>query len=159
MPASSGTGAGDPKSGNRGNDSARRWGEVDVPKLRKLAQDLIESHGADPNRIALFGYSNGAFFAQEAGLRYPDLFSAIVSIGGGCNVVHFPPRARDVGVYMIHGTGDRAVPVEVARKSVERLKTAGVSDVVLKEYPDRGHELFEEEMPAVFEWLEARQAN
>lgn len=158
MPVASGNGAGDPKSGNRGNDSARRWAEADIAKLCKLSQKLVQSLGADPSRVYLFGYSNGAFFAQETGLRNPQLFSAVVSIGGGCNVFQFPPGAADVGVYMIHGTADRAVPVEVARKSVQRLKNAGISHIVLKEYPDRGHELFEDDMPAVFTWLETRNS-
>jgi hypothetical protein len=29
-----------------------------------------------------------------------------------------------------------------------------LSHVLLKEHPQRGHEMFEDEIPAVFEWLE-----
>jgi predicted esterase len=152
LPVASGNGAGDPKSG--GTDSRRRWSSVDVSKVRNLAKQLVQSLRADEQRVYVFGHSNGAFFAQETGLRNPDVFSAIVSIGGGCNVWPISEDARRVGVYMIHGTSDRAVPIEVARKSAERLRNAGVSNVILKEYPERGHELFEDEMQAVFDWIE-----
>lgn len=154
LPVASGTGAGNPKSGDRASDSRKRWADVDVLKLRNLAQQLIHSLGTAQS-VYIFGYSNGGFFAQEAGLRHPDTFSGIVSIGGGCNVWPISEDAKGVGVYMIHGTADRAVPIEVARKSAERLRNGGVSNVVLREYPDRGHELFEEEMQAVFAWLES----
>jgi dienelactone hydrolase len=152
LPVASGIPAADSKSAVR--DSRKRWSNVDVPKLRNLARQLTESLRADERRVYVFGHSNGAFYAQEAGLRNPDVFSAIVSIGGGCNVREISEEAKQVGVYMIHGASDRAVPVEVARTSAERLRNAGVSNVVLKEYPERGHELFEDEMEAVFDWIE-----
>jgi predicted esterase len=157
LPVASGSGVGDPKSGNRGNDSIKRWSEPDVAKLRDLARGLVQSLGADPRHVVLFGYSNGGFYAQETGLRHPETFSAIVSIGGGCNVFQFPPDSKRMGVYMIHGTADHAVPIHVARVSLDRLKGGGLTNVVLREHPDRGHELFEDEIPAVFAWLEVEE--
>ena len=153
LPVSSGTGAGDPKSGNRRSDNAQRWAAVDVPKLVDLARQLAKTQGADPSRSYIFGYSNGAFYAQQTALQHPEVFAAVVSVGGGCNLYSFPPAARQVGVYMIHGTADQAVPLEIARQTRQRLLDAGFAEVILKEYPGRGHELFEAEIDAVFDWL------
>ena len=153
LPISSGTGVEDPTSGNRRGDSARRWAVVDIPKLVDLARRLSKDQGADPSRVYIFGYSNGAFYAQQTALQHPEVFAAVVSIGGGCNLTSFPPAAKQVGVYMIHGTADRAVPLEIATQTKQRLLDAGLEEVILKEYPGRGHELFEEERDAVFDWL------
>jgi predicted esterase len=139
-------------TGNRG------WTEVDVSKLRDLALQLVKALETDPKRVAIFGYSNGAFLAHEAALRNPDVFSAIVSIGGGCNVAQFSEASKQVGVYVIHGSDDRVVPIQLARSSVERLREAGLSNVTLNEIQGRGHnELFESEIAPVFDWIDRIQ--
>lgn len=156
LPYSTGDGKGDPKSGNRG-DNLRRWANVDLPKLADLARELQETQGADPRRTYIAGYSNGGFYAMETGLNYPEIFSAILCIGGGCNVWKFTDAAKKVGCYFIHGTADTSVRFEVGKKAAERLKKAGFEDVVFRKYDGRGHELFEEEIPKFFPWLEKQK--
>lgn len=150
------TGTGDPKAGNTSGDNLRRWADVDVPKLVSLAREIQRKYGCDPRRTFIAGYSNGGFYAFETALRNPHVFSAVLCMGAGCNVFQISEQAKNVGAYIVHGTADQSVKFEVGKQSAERLRQAGVRDVVFKEYPGRGHDIFEEEIKPFFEWL-ARQ--
>jgi predicted esterase len=152
LPYSTGNGKDDPNSGYRG-DNSRRWAKVDIPKLVSLAREMQRKHGADPRRTFIAGYSNGGFYAFETGLRHPEVFSAILCIGGGCNVWDFSEEAKEVGCYIIHGTADKSVKFESGKQAAERLKKAGFRDVVFRDYPGRGHDIFTEEAPRFFPWL------
>ena len=151
LPMSSGVGT--PRSGNRNGDNASRWDDVDEDKVVDLAKELISAHNLDPKRVALVGYSNGAFHALVFGIRHPELFSATVCNSGGCNDRAFKDDAKGVGVYIIHGDQDQAVNVVAGQKARDDLKAAGFTNVVYKEYPGRGHDVFFEECDAVFEWM------
>jgi predicted esterase len=152
IPVSTGNGAGDPKSGNQG-DNQRRWADVDVPKLVALAKDIQKKHGCDPKRTFIAGFSNGGFYAFEAALRHPEVFSAVLCMGAGCNVFDFSEAAKNVGCYIVHGTADTSVKFESGKKSSERLKAAGFRDVVFKEKPNGGHIVFPDEIEPFFTWL------
>lgn len=151
------TGTGDAKAGNTSGDNLPRWADVDIPKLVILTKEVQKKHNVDPRRTFICGYSNGGFYSSETALRNPHLFSAAIVIGGGCNVYEINEQTKQVGVYFIHGTKDGSVAYDVAVKASERLKAAGFRDVVLRTYEGRGHELFEEEIPRAFEWLEKQK--
>jgi predicted esterase len=136
------------------HESGRRWVDADLPKLIALTSQLVQTLQSDKERVFILGQGASGSFATQAALTHPELFSAVVSIAGGCNAVPRSEPAKQVGVYLIHGDDDRVVPVEFARQSAARLRGGGLSHVLLKEHPQRGHEMFEDEIPAVFEWLE-----
>lgn len=152
IPVSTGNGAGDPKSGNQG-DNQRRWAQVDLPKLVALAKQIQKQHGADPRRTFIAGYSNGGFYAFETALRHPEVFSAVLCMGGGCNVWDFSDAAKNVGCYIVHGTADTSVKFEVGKKAHERLTASGFRDAVFKEKPNGGHIVFADEIEPFFTWL------
>ncbi len=92
----------------------------------------------DENRVVLLGYSMGGFGAWNLGLRYPDRWSAIVSLAGGFSRNEFNARyeidekARKLHVngfnlpaYIVHGDIDEFVPVEFARESRNQMKRLG----------------------------------
>jgi hypothetical protein len=126
---------------------------VDVPKLVSLAREMQRKQGADPRRTAIAGFSNGGFYAFEAGLRHPEVFSAVLCMGAGCNVNSFTDAAKQVGCYIVHGTSDTSVKFESGKGAADRLKAAGFRDVVFREYPGRGHEVFQEEADKFFAWV------
>jgi hypothetical protein len=109
-------------------------------------------HGGDAKRTYVAGYSNGAIYAMEVGLRYPHVFFAILCIGGGCNLPEIPKDARHVGAYIIHGTADRSVPYDAAVRARDRLKEAGL-EVVFRKKEGKGHVLFEEEAGDFYDWV------
>lgn len=153
IPTSTGDGKDDPKSGNSGDDHQRRWAEVDLPKLCSLAREIQRKNGGDPRRTFIAGYSNGAFYAMETGLRNPEVFSAILCMDGGCNVWNFSEAAKNVGCYIVHGTADTSVKFEAGKNAAERLKAGGFKDVVFKEKANGGHIVFADEVNPFLDWL------
>jgi predicted esterase len=147
------TGVGNPNSGNMNGDSLKRWDFVDHPKLLSLVQELIRKEGADPKRVYLAGFSNGAWNTSALGLANHEVFSAILVIGGGCPGQVWKEETKSMGVYILHGDRDNSVKVQNGRDMEKNLKAAGFSDVVYKEFPGRGHEMFEEEIKKFYEWL------
>ncbi len=100
--------------------------------------ELKKTHAVDENRIVLLGYSMGGFGAWNIGLRYPDRWSAIVSLAGGFSRNEYKARyevdekARklhgngfNLPAYIVHGDVDETVPVEFARESRNQMKKLG----------------------------------
>ncbi len=146
------TGVGDEKAGNRSGDKLPRWADVDEPKVVSLAREIQRTLNGDPKRTYIAGYSNGAFHAVQYGLGHPDVFSAVLCIGGGCNLGSLPEESKRLGAYVIHGTADTSVPFDAASRAAEQLKQHGLT-VEFKKYEGRGHDLFDEESKAFFDWL------
>lgn len=93
----------------------------------------------DAGRIALLGFSLGAYLALAVASQEPRV-AAVVECGGGLpdvlaeHVVRLPPTL------IIHGEEDWAVPVEEARKLERLLKEKELPHAV-RIYPGEGHNL------------------
>lgn len=146
------TGTGDAKAGNRNGDNLPRWADVDEPKVVALAREVQRTMNGDPKRTWLGGYSNGAFHAVQYALKHPDVFSAFLCIGGGCNLSSLSDDTKRLGAYIIHGTADNSVPFDAGQRALEQLKKHGL-DVVFKKFDGRGHDIFDEEAKAFFDWV------
>ncbi|KAF0246289.1 MAG: hypothetical protein FD180_777 [Planctomycetota bacterium] len=146
------TGTGDAKAGNTAGDAQPRWADVDIPKVIGLARELQRTLNGDPKRTYLGGYSNGAFYAMEIGLGHPEVFSGVLSIGGGCNLHELPADTKRLGAFIIHGTADNAVPFDAAVRADGQLRKHGL-EVVFKKHEGAGHVLFPEEAKGFFDWL------
>lgn len=155
VPESSGCGT--PASGNTAGDTLKRWDSVDIPNVLGLAREVMNRHNIDRRRVAIMGFSNGAWYATRIGLGNPDLFQSIVCIAGGIGGRGWTDRSRTMGVYILHGTADTSVPVEKGRSLANDLKADGFKDVVLKEFAGRGHETFPEESETVLKWLDGQR--
>jgi predicted esterase len=150
-------GVGTPQSGNTSGDNLKRWDTADFPTLRAFALEVVKKYGCDPKRVYLSGFSNGAWTAGTVGPGNPDLFSAVLIIGGG--VAGQPWRgkeelAKELGYYILHGDKDQSVPVQNGRDAEKNLKAAGFPHVHYKEFPGAGHVMFESEIEHFYKWLE-----
>ena len=76
-----------------------------------LIEETEEKLSIDPERIYLFGLSNGAFLSYELACSYPERFAGIVAVAGTA-----PKNDENcidgggVGVLHVHGTLDALVP-------------------------------------------------
>ena len=109
-------------------------------------------------RTAVYGASAGAELALALGVRYPDLFGAILSAspGGGYRP---PPDLVPTScprTYLVAGTGEPFF-LENASRWAAALRDAGV-DVVLKERP-AGHDsrMWRQEFPSMISWAFGRR--
>ncbi|GAA1752564.1 extracellular catalytic domain type 1 short-chain-length polyhydroxyalkanoate depolymerase [Agromyces humatus] len=109
--------------------------------LAGVAQEVVETYGADPDRVHVSGASSGAGAAVILGVTYPDVFATVTSVAGGeygLNQVDpddpdaTPPsvtgrqawaqmgdRARPVPLLVVQGGRDDVVPPIVGERLVE----------------------------------------
>lgn len=88
-------------------------------------RDLGENRAVDRKRIALLGFSLGAYLAMSYGASHPDRVAAIVEYYGGLPPV-FDQRAADIPPTLIlHGDADTVVPLAEAMRLDALLTKAG----------------------------------
>ncbi|MCR2792397.1 PHB depolymerase family esterase [Microbacterium sp. zg.Y625] len=109
--------------------------------LAGVAQEVVETYGADPDRIHVSGASSGAGTAVILGVTYPDVFATVTSVAGGEYGLDrvdpddpdaTPPtttgrlaweqmgdRARQVPLLIVQGGRDEVVPSLVGERLVE----------------------------------------
>lgn len=130
----------------------------------------LVASGADPKRLAIFGWSYGGYAALQSNVVEPDLFKAVVAVAPVTDLAQLkedrrgwsdfrlvsqfvgdgphlkdgsPARNADLikaPVLMFHGDIDRNVDVGHARMMDSRLKSAGKSSE-LHIYKNRDHNL------------------
>jgi dienelactone hydrolase len=119
------------------------------------ALEILSKHPrVDPKRIAIMGFSKGAFASlYSATQRFSDnfapkdaRFAAHISFYGACETAYIgDTKLTDAPVRMFHGAADDYVPAAPCKGYVQRLKAAG-ADAVMFEYPG-AHHMFDTRLP------------
>ena len=129
-------------------DSLRQVGE--------LIDDQIE-RGIPPENLILAGFSQGGAIALRLGLaRRTGLCGVLVLSAYLLDAERLEdwasPQARQVPVFMGHGTQDPVVPVGLGQTSADRLRQAGYS-VDWQTWP-MPHSVCPEELAAIDAWMD-----
>ncbi|HNM19331.1 MAG TPA: hypothetical protein PKL59_15265, partial [Nitrospira sp.] len=136
----------------------------------RRAEDLVlatvhlvrERYRIDPNRIFLSGMSNGGIGAWLIGMHHAPLFAGLAPMASGIDDVLFPflENLRTTPVYIIHGSQDQVMPVELSRKLAGELKNLDYP-YIYREH-DRthamagGHFFPREELPDLVKWFDTQ---
>ena len=139
----------------RRSPAASRQDQVaDVGKVIGWVHERINGYGGDPSTIVLAGGSAGAHLAASATLRavdrsiratvmlyayYGDLGTIDAPRGGWARGAGGRGKQGAPPFLVIHGANDTLVPVEDARRFVERLRATSPSPVIYAELPGAGH--------------------
>jgi len=115
--------------------------------------------GADPHRIFLLGFSQGAMMSLGALQTAPESLAGVMALSGRFNPDVFERTAKDgaiseVPLLVAHGTMDEVLPVangRGTRDAFERLS----KDFTYREFPI-GHGISQDEIEWVADWLEKR---
>lgn len=110
-----------------------------------------------PSKLFLAGFSQGAIMSAGALLRNPELIHGAVLMSGRVPEVNDAAKGdalRGKPVLVVHGTYDEVLPVEYGRKAHALLAGLGL-DVTYREFP-MGHQVSEESLAVVDEWLAVR---
>lgn len=90
-------------------------GVDDAAYLKDLVKRAQAEYKVDPNRIYIFGHSNGGFMAHRLACDNDGLFKGIVSVAGStflnpadCKTVN------PINILQVHGTEDPTVPFDTA---------------------------------------------
>ena len=136
-------------------------------------QSLIESiaqapahYRADPQRVYLLGFSQGAIMSLALALTRPDLLAGAVAISGRTLPELFQPEGPLGGhlapleqldglpLFVLHGAQDTTLPVKHGRATRDRFALLPV-DLTYREY-DMPHALSEASLRDAAAWLTTR---
>jgi polyhydroxybutyrate depolymerase len=110
---------------------ARREGIDDVGFVRAAVERIGVTHGIDPSRVFVVGFSNGGQMAMRLVHEVPELLAGAAVIGAGAcgnrNPSGVGMPAHPLPVLLVHGTRDRIAPYRGGRMSrwAERLFQVG----------------------------------
>jgi phospholipase/carboxylesterase len=125
--------------------------------LRAVLAALPAACGADPGRLFVLGFSQGAAMALALGSAMPQEVAGTIALSG-----YWPPVARPEGlrgrpVFVGHGRDDAVVPLTLGRAVRDALAGAGAELEYHEEYAV-GHGILPEELGDVAAWIRARLA-
>lgn len=126
-------------------------------RIARFVDEAVEAYGADPWRVYLLGFSQGASMALYAALTRPGIAAGVVVMSGRLvSSIEFEtvPGNDGLPVLTVHGTHDPVLPVEQGRAIRKFLETQKVTSTY-REYP-MGHEVSAESLADVDAWLTAR---
>lgn len=83
----------------------------DVSFISKLIDKLVIEYGADPSRVYVTGFSNGALISHYLAAKLSEKIAAAAPVAGSIFASSPKPNGK-VAILMIHGTADTAVPYE-----------------------------------------------
>ena len=142
------------------------WFTRDVEELvLATIRSVQRRYHIDPDRIFLTGMSNGGIGTWVIGMHNAPLFAGIAPMAGGLDRVLLPFLAnlRSTAIYIIHGSKDQVMPVELSRTITEELTRLGYPYVYRehdREHPMAGGHYFpREELPDLVTWLNAQRRN
>ena len=139
---------------------------ADIEISRKIVGIIvdhsIERFHADPKRIFIAGFSQGAVMVYEVALREPDRFRGAAVLSGTLfpsATAHLPPRAdlAREAFFIGHGTADTRIPFASATAAHETLERLGVP-TEFHAYPSMAHGTGAAEVADFAAWLRARLA-
>lgn len=109
-----------------------------VTAVTRFIHTLPHLYHADPTRIYLMGFSQGAAAAYAIVLTYPRLIQGIAALVGfvptACDAATPPPALPGLPIFMAVGRADPLIPFTRAQADAQTLRTAG-ANLTYHEYP------------------------
>ncbi|MCI0454332.1 MAG: prolyl oligopeptidase family serine peptidase [Candidatus Dadabacteria bacterium] len=160
-----------------------RQGKLNV--FPELLDQIKHSFPVDEDRVYVTGMSYGGLEALLVSLYYPDLIAASAVVFGPyrlrsykdkiekmnkeelkefINSLDYPHRMlnnlKDFPLYISHGGGDEAIPLDEGAILHKILKELG-APTEIKYYPKHGHTWYmvDEDLPRVFDWFKRFKRN
>lgn len=145
--------------GNLGNVEQLR---ASREKLLQFIQEAIAAYDADPERVYLIGFSQGAIMSLTLALTSPAVVAGVVAMSGRIPTEAFEAfqwtapkdELTDLPLLLIHGTRDAVVRVQHAHNARNLLEKLPVS-LTYQEY-DMAHEVTPRSLALAVAWLMAR---
>ena len=134
-----------------------------IQRSQKLLEQVFEKiiqTGFAPERVFLFGFSQGCLMTLEFGGRFPHRLAGYIGVSGYCYdtealIREASPEAKKGAWLVTHGTLDGVLPVSTTREQVEILQKNGLP-IEYREYR-KAHTLDDQnEIPFLKAWIQAR---
>jgi phospholipase/carboxylesterase len=138
------------------DDNASRDHSLEV--LTKFVASLPERVGSDPQRVYLFGFSQGAVMSMALALTAPHLVAGVVGVSGYIKEATMqrvqPDALSHLDMLVQHGTHDDLLPVDLGRQAQAYLETLPLR-LTYTEYPI-GHGIHPQGVLQIQRWLDER---
>lgn len=139
-----------------------RWYEsktaAGFAKARAVIDHVVDGatkeYGADPARVFIGGFSQGAVMTFDVALREPGKFRGAAVLSGALLAVT-PRTASPTPVFIGHGTTDDRIPYAAAESAKAELARLGVP-VTFHAYAGMGHDVGAAETRDLSDWLRQR---
>lgn len=133
--------------------------EASRQTLLGFIDEAVAAYGADPRRVYLMGFSQGAIMSASVALTEPERVAGAVLMSGRIlpeirPLIAAPERLEGLPVLLIHGVQDAVLPIHHGRASRELLSSLPVA-LTSSEY-QMGHEVRPESLAEVSAWLTAQ---
>ena len=127
--------------------------------LLRFIPEAIAAYDADPSRVYLMGFSQGAILSASVALTQPDLVAGAVLMSGRILPEIQPLIApsevlRGLPILVVHGTRDSVLPIAHGRANRDTLSALPVT-LTYREY-DMVHTITEASLADIATWLTAR---
>ncbi len=128
--------------------------------LAGFVEEAVSAHGADPSRVLLLGFSQGAIMALALLLARPDLVRGVVAHSGrlarlaGSDATQAALSRAEV--LLLHGEEDQVVPAAEGRKAYQVLASLLGARASWVAFPGLGHAISEQSLGEAARWLTAR---
>jgi len=124
--------------------------------LIETIQQAVATYDANPKRVYLMGFSQGAIMSASVTLTRPDLVAGAVLMSGRIlpeiqPMIAAPEQLAGLPILLIHGTIDTVLPIHNGRASRDLLSTLPVN-LTYHEYA-MGHEVTQQSLADVQAWL------
>ena len=129
-------------------------------KLLEVIEEVVSFYDANPDKVFLLGFSQGAIMSAAAVLSAPDKIRGAVLLSGKTPVAidqHITTSSAigQVDVFISHGKNDKVLPIVDGRQLKEKLEKAGVTNLIYKEH-NGAHQLDGQHIREVLAWLATR---
>jgi phospholipase/carboxylesterase len=108
--------------------------ELDASRTRyaEFLAAAASAYGADPERIYMFGFSQGAIISLVTALTNPTLFAGVVAMSGRIPEeaepwFASPEETTELPVFVSHGVFDNVIGIELARAARATLERQRVN--------------------------------
>jgi phospholipase/carboxylesterase len=128
-------------------------------RIASFVDDAVRAYDADPARVYLAGFSQGAIMSLATLLTAPEKIAGVAAMSGRLLPEVLPHAAAPAAlagkpVLILHGTHDEKLGIHFARSARDRLATLPL-DLTYRELPI-GHLVTPESLAEVSAWLTAR---
>jgi len=132
--------------------------QASTTKVKEFITAIIKKYNADPARIYLAGFSQGAVMSYEVGLSAPALVTGIGAWSGKLlpslrTVVSVTAPLRKLRIFIGHGTRDDRIPYTEAVSANTFLKGLKLSPD-FHTYNGMTHQINDAELQDFLQWLE-----
>ena len=129
-------------------------------QLLKVIDEVVVYYDADPNKVFLLGFSQGAIMSAAAILSAPEKIKGAVLLSGKVPLAIDKNLAEEaaitkVDVFISHGKQDKILPITDGQDLQKKLKKAGVRNLVYKEHLG-AHQIDSGDFRDVLQWLSER---